>query len=166
MTLPPAGTLVALVHEKGPGALDAYAPEIDALADIPAIAEYLGVKTASIYRDRARMRTVGATPRWPDPEPFPGRTPFWKWRTIIVYRATMPGPGNRVRGPRPRKPKPSPPPIEDLNLTVRTYNCLKRAGIDTVAELAGLTDRDLLDVPNLGPKSFAEVRQAVAVSGE
>ena len=48
-------------------------------------------------------------------------------------------------------------PIEDLELSVRSYNCLKRAGIVTVEDLANRTESDMLKVRNLGKKSFDEV---------
>src|SRR6201991_3554187 len=50
-------------------------------------------------------------------------------------------------------------PIEDLNLTVRSYNCLKREGIHTVGELVARSEQDLLDIRNFGAKSIEEVKQ-------
>lgn len=49
-------------------------------------------------------------------------------------------------------------PIEDLNLTVRSYNCLKREGIHTVGELVARSEQDLLDIRNFGSKSIVEVK--------
>ena len=49
-------------------------------------------------------------------------------------------------------------PVEDLNLTVRSYNCLKREGINSVGELIGRTEADLLDIRNFGQKSIDEVK--------
>ena len=49
-------------------------------------------------------------------------------------------------------------PIEDLDLTVRSYNCLKREGVHTVGELVGRTESDLLDIRNFGQKSIDEVK--------
>lgn len=48
-------------------------------------------------------------------------------------------------------------PIEDLELSVRSYNCLKRAGISTVQDLANKTEADMMEVRNLGKKSLDEV---------
>ena len=48
--------------------------------------------------------------------------------------------------------------IEDLDLSVRSYNCLKRAGINTVQELASKTEQEMLKVRNLGRKSQEEVK--------
>ena len=49
-------------------------------------------------------------------------------------------------------------PIEDLELTVRSYNCLKREGVHTVGELVARTESDLLDIRNFGQKSIDEVK--------
>jgi DNA-directed RNA polymerase subunit alpha len=56
-------------------------------------------------------------------------------------------------------------PIEELDLTVRSYNCLKREGIDTVGELIGRTEADLLDIRNFGQKSIDEVKMKLAGMG-
>ena len=47
--------------------------------------------------------------------------------------------------------------IEDMDLSVRSYNCLKRAGINTVEDLIHKTEDDMLKVKNLGRKSLDEV---------
>jgi DNA-directed RNA polymerase subunit alpha len=56
-------------------------------------------------------------------------------------------------------------PIEELDLSVRSYNCLKRAGINTVSELVQKTDEDMMKVRNLGKKSLEEVKQKLAALG-
>ncbi|MGE5558884.1 MAG: DNA-directed RNA polymerase subunit alpha [Bacillota bacterium] len=48
--------------------------------------------------------------------------------------------------------------IEELDLSVRSYNCLKRAGIDTIEELTRKTEEDMMKVRNLGRKSLEEVK--------
>jgi DNA-directed RNA polymerase subunit alpha len=48
--------------------------------------------------------------------------------------------------------------IEELDLTVRSYNCLKREGIHTVGELVARSEADLLDIRNFGAKSIDEVK--------
>ncbi len=55
--------------------------------------------------------------------------------------------------------------IDELDLSVRSYNCLKRAGINSVQELAQLDEADLMRVRNLGKKSMDEVRQKLAGLG-
>ncbi|KGF13557.1 DNA-directed RNA polymerase subunit alpha [Peptostreptococcus sp. MV1] len=49
--------------------------------------------------------------------------------------------------------------IEELDLSVRSYNCLKRAGINTVEELSNKSEEDMMKVRNLGKKSLEEVIQ-------
>jgi DNA-directed RNA polymerase subunit alpha len=48
--------------------------------------------------------------------------------------------------------------IEELNLSVRSYNCLKREGINTVGDLVQKTEAELLDIRNFGQKSIDEVK--------
>ncbi len=56
-------------------------------------------------------------------------------------------------------------PIEELELSVRSYNCLKRAGISTVKELCDKTSDDMMKVRNLGRKSLEEVLQKLSDLG-
>ncbi|WP_298889329.1 DNA-directed RNA polymerase subunit alpha [uncultured Serinicoccus sp.] len=56
-------------------------------------------------------------------------------------------------------------PIEELDLTVRSYNCLKREGIHSVGELVGRSEADLLDIRNFGAKSIDEVKDKLAEMG-
>ncbi|MGI9860730.1 DNA-directed RNA polymerase subunit alpha [Moorella naiadis] len=55
--------------------------------------------------------------------------------------------------------------IEELDLSVRSYNCLKRAGINTVAELLQRSEEDMMKVRNLGKKSLEEVTQKLEELG-
>ncbi len=55
--------------------------------------------------------------------------------------------------------------IEELDLSVRSYNCLKRAGINTIAELVERDEEEMMKVRNLGRKSLEEVQQKLAVLG-
>jgi DNA-directed RNA polymerase subunit alpha len=56
-------------------------------------------------------------------------------------------------------------PVEELDLTVRSYNCLKREGVHTVGELVGRSEADLLDIRNFGAKSIDEVKAKLATMG-
>ncbi|SFR04995.1 DNA-directed RNA polymerase subunit alpha [Desulfoscipio geothermicus] len=56
-------------------------------------------------------------------------------------------------------------PIEELDLSVRSYNCLKRAGINTVEELTQRNEEDMMKVRNLGKKSLEEVLNKMAELG-
>ncbi|MBP5209391.1 MAG: DNA-directed RNA polymerase subunit alpha [Clostridia bacterium] len=55
--------------------------------------------------------------------------------------------------------------IEELDLSVRSFNCLKRAGIDTVEDLINRTEEDMIKVRNLGKKSLEEVIQKLHTLG-
>ncbi|OFI47466.1 DNA-directed RNA polymerase subunit alpha [Floricoccus tropicus] len=56
-------------------------------------------------------------------------------------------------------------PIEELDLSVRSYNCLKRAGINTVQDLTDKTEAEMMKVRNLGRKSMEEVKFKIADLG-
>lgn len=55
--------------------------------------------------------------------------------------------------------------IEELDLSVRSFNCLKRANINTVEDLISKTDEDMMKVRNLGRKSLEEVQNKLAMMG-
>ena len=56
-------------------------------------------------------------------------------------------------------------PVEELKLTMRSYNCLKREGIHTIGELVSHTEQDLLDIRNFGMKSIDEVKEKLQTLG-
>lgn len=56
-------------------------------------------------------------------------------------------------------------PVEQLNLSVRTMNCLRRGGIATVGELAGKSERDLMALRNFGQKSNLEIQDRLETLG-
>jgi DNA-directed RNA polymerase subunit alpha len=71
------------------------------------------------------------------------------------------GAGGLVLGPEPGEDEASgvlATPIEDMDLTVRSYNCLKREGVTTVGELTQKSEEDLLEIRNFGQKSIDEVK--------
>lgn len=53
-------------------------------------------------------------------------------------------------------------PIEELELGVRSYNCLKREGVETIGDLIRKSDQELMCIPNFGRKSIEEVRERLA----
>ncbi len=56
-------------------------------------------------------------------------------------------------------------PIEELELGVRSYNCLKRVGIETIGDLVGKTENELAAIPNFGKKSIEEVKETLGTQG-
>ena len=69
----------------------------------------------------------------------------------------MSGFGILVSPPTDPLPKILEMSIEEMDLSVRSYNCLKRAGIHTIEDLTKKTEDDMLKVRNLGKKSLEEV---------
>jgi DNA-directed RNA polymerase subunit alpha len=56
-------------------------------------------------------------------------------------------------------------PIEELELGVRSYNCLKRVGIETIGDLVSKSENELAAIPNFGKKSIEEVKETLAAQG-
>ncbi|HEY2208236.1 MAG TPA: DNA-directed RNA polymerase subunit alpha C-terminal domain-containing protein, partial [Gaiellaceae bacterium] len=56
-------------------------------------------------------------------------------------------------------------PIEELELGVRSYNCLKRVGIETIGDLVTKSENELASIPNFGKKSIEEVKETLAQHG-
>lgn len=56
-------------------------------------------------------------------------------------------------------------PIEELELSVRSYNCLKREGVDTIGQLATMAEEELINIRNLGMKSVDEIRSRLTEYG-
>jgi DNA-directed RNA polymerase subunit alpha len=56
-------------------------------------------------------------------------------------------------------------PIEDLDLTVRSFNCLKRQGVNTIGQLTECSEADLLNIRNFGAKSIEEVKDKLQAMG-
>ncbi len=69
------------------------------------------------------------------------------------------------------KPVPTAPasewdvPVEALNLSVRSFNCLKRAGISKVSELLDMTEDEIIKMRNFGKKSLDEIKQVLDERG-
>ena len=56
-------------------------------------------------------------------------------------------------------------PIEELELGVRSYNCLKRVGIETIGDLVSKSENELAAIPNFGKKSVEEVKETLQAHG-
>jgi DNA-directed RNA polymerase subunit alpha len=78
------------------------------------------------------------------------------------YQGTGVGDGRRAGG---RPVITDERPVEDLELTVRSYNCLKREGIDTIGQLATMSEEELMNIRNLGMKSVDEIRSKLLEYG-
>jgi DNA-directed RNA polymerase subunit alpha len=65
----------------------------------------------------------------------------------------------------PHELKPPDARIEELDFSVRTYNCLKKANIQTIADLVQTTEDELMNIRNFGRKSLLEVRDKLSQFG-
>jgi hypothetical protein len=95
------GGTPAQIERRVSKALKAFEPAVDELADADSVAAWLGVKRESIYREQSRA-LADNTPSWPEADLTAGRSKLWRYRTIAMYRASMPGKGSAGRG-RPRR---------------------------------------------------------------
>ena len=73
--------------------------------------------------------------------------------------------GSEPEGEEPKHEGPGAMSIDDLDLSVRSNNCLRRAGINTVEELTQKSEEDMMKVRNLGRKSLDEVKKKLADLG-
>ena len=81
---------------------------------------------------------------------------------LFQNMAGIPEEEEEVLPPEPEEPDASKvleTTIDDLDLSVRSFNCLKRANINTVADLVSKTEEDMMKVRNLGRKSLEEVKK-------
>ena len=85
--------------------------------------------------------------------------------SLFVSLTDQPIPVSMVQPEDDKKEKVLEMTIEELDLSVRAYNCLKRAGINSVAELVQRNQEDLMKVRNLGRKSLEEVEQKLEALG-
>ena len=73
---------------------------------------------------------------------------------VLLPLDDRPGPNTEQKAPDAR--------IEELDFSVRTYNCLKKASVQTIADLVQTTEEDLMNIRNFGRKSLLEVRDKLA----
>ena len=78
---------------------------------------------------------------------------------------TMSGTSTVVESPKKEHDKVLEMTIEELDLSVRSFNCLKRANINTVEDLISKTEEEMIKVRNLGRKSLEEVIHKLAMMG-
>ena len=82
-----------------------------------------------------------------------------------IERLTDGGPGDGAQPEMPLAHGMENFPIEELELGVRSYNCLKRVGIETIGDLVVKTENELAAIPNFGKKSVEEVKETLGAHG-
>ena len=132
------------------------------------------IRAIMVFKDE--MRTLGFSPGLKAARIFvesvAAYRPIVTWRQIGTTSGGLkeiePAPGEMPGGKRAeerRKASALAMAIEDLDLSVRAYNCLKRAGITTVRDLAACSEEDLKGVRNLGMKSREEIINKLSMLG-
>jgi DNA-directed RNA polymerase subunit alpha len=84
---------------------------------------------------------------------------------VALFRELVEGPAEPSETPAPSPGIDDERPIEQLDLSVRALNCLKREGIHTLGDLLECTIEDLMDIRNFGEKSVDEVRDKLEEMG-
>jgi DNA-directed RNA polymerase subunit alpha len=82
-----------------------------------------------------------------------------------LFRELVEGPAPAEEAPAEAAPAYADEPIEKLDLTVRSLNCLKREGVHTVGDLLNYSLEDLMDIRNFGEKSVVEVKEKIEAMG-
>jgi DNA-directed RNA polymerase subunit alpha len=82
-----------------------------------------------------------------------------------LFRELVEGPAPAEEAVVEAAPAHSDEPIEKLDLTVRSLNCLKREGVHTIGDLLNLSLEDLMDIRNFGEKSVVEVKEKIESMG-
>jgi DNA-directed RNA polymerase subunit alpha len=82
-----------------------------------------------------------------------------------LFRELVEGPITEEAAPAEAAPAYADEPIEKLDLTVRSLNCLKREGVHTVGDLLNYSLEDLMDIRNFGEKSVIEVKDKIEAMG-
>ena len=82
-----------------------------------------------------------------------------------LFRELVEGPAPEQEAPAEAAPAYADEPIEKLDLTVRSLNCLKREGVHTIGDLLNYSLEDLMDIRNFGEKSVIEVKDKIEAMG-
>jgi DNA-directed RNA polymerase subunit alpha len=169
---------VELTVERGSGYLAADQREIVPLGEIPVDAIFTPVPRVTYVVENTRIGQATDFDRlllevWTDGTVKPGDALSHAAAVLVQYSQTIAN-FNRLSIEPEEQPAPSgltipadvyDTPIEDLDLSTRTYNCLKRADITKVGQVLQMDEKALLSVRNLGQKSMEEIRDKLNERG-
>ncbi len=163
--------------EQGRGYVAAITAPREAIGTIPVDALFSPVKRVTYEVEPTRVEQMTNYDRLildveTDGSIRPGEAVSAAGSTLVelfqLFSSLGEGTGGLVLGPEPGEEEPSgilAKPIEDLDLTVRSYNCLKREGVASVGELIQKSEDDLLEIRNFGQKSIDEVKAKLEEMG-
>ncbi len=156
--------------EQGRGYVPAGTTAKEAIGSIPIDAIFSPVKRVTYEVEPTRVEQMTNYDRLildveTDGSVAPGEALSAAGATLVelfhLFAGLGEGAGALVLGPEAGEDEASgvlATPIEDMDLTVRSYNCLKREGVTTVGELTQKSEDDLLEIRNFGQKSIDEVK--------
>ncbi|HLL80686.1 MAG TPA: DNA-directed RNA polymerase subunit alpha [Ktedonobacteraceae bacterium] len=160
-----------LVVETGKGYVPADSKEDQPIGVIPVDAIYTPVQKVNYSVEHTRVGQMTNYDKivlelWTDGTISPDEA-LRQSADILVrhftqlanYRATLVEPEKPPLSSMPIPPKIYDTPIEELDLSVRAYNCLKRSNITKVGQVLSMNEEDLLGVRNFGEKSLQELRE-------
>jgi DNA-directed RNA polymerase subunit alpha len=160
-----------LVVESGKGYVPADSKEDQPIGVIPVDAIYTPVQRVNYSVEHTRVGQMTNYDKiileiWTDGT-IPPDEALRQSADILVrhftqlanYRATLAEPEKPPLSSMPIPPKIYDTPIEELDLSVRAYNCLKRSNITKVGQVLSMNEEDLLGVRNFGEKSLQELRE-------
>jgi DNA-directed RNA polymerase subunit alpha len=160
-----------LVVESGKGYVPADSKEDQPIGVIPVDAIYTPVQKVNYNVEHTRVGQMTNYDKivldiWTDGT-IPPDEALRQSADILVrhftqlanYRATLAEPEKPPLSSMPIPPKIYDTPIEELDLSVRAYNCLKRSNITKVGQVLSMNEEDLLGVRNFGEKSLQELRE-------
>jgi len=162
---------IELVVETGKGYVPADSKEDQPIGVIPIDAIYTPVQKVNYAVEHTRVGQMTNFDKivldiWTDGT-IPPDEALRQSADILVrhftqlanYRATLTEPEKPPLSSMPIPPKIYDTPIEELDLSVRAYNCLKRSNITKVGQVLSMNEEDLLGVRNFGEKSLQELRE-------
>lgn len=169
---------IELTVERGSGYLSADQRDMVPIGEIPVDAIFTPVPRVSYVVENTRIGQATDFDRlllevWTDGTVKPGDALSHAAAVLVQYSQTI-ADFNRLAVEPEEQPAPSgltipadvyDTPIEDLDLSTRTYNCLKRADITKVGQVLQMDEKALLSVRNLGQKSMEEIRDKLNERG-
>ncbi len=169
---------IEVTVERGTGYLSADQRDMVPLGEIPVDAIFTPVPRVNYVVENTRIGQATDFDRlllevWTDGTVKPGDALSHAARVLVQYSQTI-ADFNRLAVEPEEQPAPSgltipadvyDTPIEELDLSTRTYNCLKRADITKVGQVLQMDEKALLSVRNLGQKSMEEIRDKLNERG-
>jgi len=169
---------IELTIERGRGYLAADQRDLLPIGEMPVDAMFTPVPRVNYWVENTRIGQATDFDRllievWTDGTVKPGDALSYAAQVLVQYSQTV-ADFNRLTFEPELQPVPSglaipadvyDTPIEELDLTTRTYNCLKRADITKVGQVLQMDEKALLSVRNLGQKSMEEIRDRLIERG-